>query len=146
MDSSTFLKDSLCPAGILTNRRPTSNEARDIRLGAEAAHALAALDVGQTVVVKAGVIVAVEALEGTDAAIRRAHSLAGAGCVVVKTGARNQDRRFDLPVIGAATIATLREAEIACLALEARTTLLLDRAAIVQAANTAGISIVGLKP
>ncbi|MBI4597328.1 MAG: UDP-2,3-diacylglucosamine diphosphatase LpxI [Candidatus Omnitrophica bacterium] len=145
MDSSALLSDSLCPVGVLTKRRPTADEERDIRLGAEAARAMAALDVGQTVVVKSGVIVAVEALEGTDAAILRAHGLAGAGCVVVKTGSKKQDRRFDLPVIGPMTIATLREASAACLAVEARTTLMLDRAAIVQAATEAGLCLVGLR-
>ena len=145
MDSSAFLKESLCPAGLLTARRPTPSEEDDAQVGARAARTIAALDIGQTIVVHRGVIVAVEALEGTDAAIRRAGSLAGPGSVVVKTGSPKQDRRFDLPVIGLSTIRAMAEAGATCLAVEARTTLLLDRPAVIDAANTANISVVGLK-
>lgn len=146
LDSSTFLRDNLCPAGAVTRRRPTAAQQEDIRLGFKAARALAALDIGQTVAVKDGVVVAVEALEGTDAAIRRARELAGEGLVVVKAGSPKQDRRFDLPVVGPDTIQRLREARAACLAVEAGTTLLLDRDAIIAAADAAGLCLVGVKP
>lgn len=163
LDSSTFLKDNLCPAGVLTARSPSTSESSDIHVGLQAARALTALDIGQTVVVKGRVVVAVEALEGTDATIRRARALvlrraqdehpeqgrgtlAGQGLVAVKMAAANQDRRFDLPVVGPETIATLTEAGVSCLALEAGATLLLDRQALVANANAAAICIIGVKP
>ena len=144
LDSSTFLQADLCPAGVVTSRAPTDAEQADIAVGMAAARALAALDVGQTVVVKRKVVVAVEALEGTDAAIQRAHALAGSGLVVVKAASPAQDRRFDLPVIGTQTIATLQTAGVCCLAVEAGTTLLLDRSAVLAAANAATLCIVGV--
>ncbi len=146
VDSSTFLKNDLCPTGVLTARQPTQAEQEDIRIGQEVGRAIAALDVGQTVVVKGGVIIAVEALEGTDAAIRRAGSLAKDGLVVVKSASPRQDRRFDLPVVGPDTIMTLREAGVSCLAVESGTTLLLDREALIAAADAAGLSIIGVIP
>ncbi len=146
LDSATFLRAQLCPAGLVTSRAPTAAEQADIQTGAEAARQLAALDIGQTAIVKHGIVVAVEALEGTDAAIRRAHDLAGGGLVVVKCASPTQDRRFDLPVIGPGTIAALQEAEVTCLAVDAGMTLLLDRQALVARANAAGLCLVGLTP
>lgn len=145
LDSSTFLESSLCPEGVLTTRQPTAAELEDIAFGVQSARALAALDVGQTVIVKGRVIVAVEALEGTDAAVGRAHTLAGSGLVVVKTGSPAQDRRFDLPVIGMQTIETLKVAGVSCVAVEAGTTLLLDREALIASANAAGLTLVGVR-
>ena len=144
LDSSTFLKHDLCPEGVLTARAPTPEEQHDIAVGLRAARALAALDVGQTVVVKRRVVVAVEALEGTDAAIRRAHELAHDGLVVVKTASPGHDRRFDLPVVGSDTIATLHGSGVACLAMEAGSTLLLEREAVLAAANAANLCLVGV--
>ena len=144
LDSSSFLETMLCPAGVLTQRKPSRDEQRDIELGCAAARALAAFDVGQTVVVKSGVVIAVEALEGTDAAIRRAHALAGEGLVVVKAGAPKQDRRLDLPVVGPETLSTLAACRVSCLAMEAGVTLLLDRDAVVASANAAAICLVGV--
>ena len=144
LDSSTFLQPNLCPRGVLTSRGPTDAEQEDIRVGLHAARTLAALDIGQTVVVKSGVVVAVEALEGTDAAIRRAHALASGGLVVVKTASPHQDRRFDLPIIGSETLATAREAGVSCLAVEAGTTLLLEREALLASANSGGICLIGV--
>lgn len=146
LDSSTYLKGNLCPEGVLTSRGPTEVEVEDIRMGQQVARTMATLDVGQTVVVKGRVIVAVEALEGTDATIRRAHTLAGRGLVVVKVASPAQDRRFDLPIIGTETMATLVESGVSCLALEAQVTLLLEREALVARANAAGICIVGITP
>lgn len=144
LDSSTFLSDSLCPTGVVTARSPSASESSDIQVGLQAARAIAALDIGQTVVVKGRVVVAVEALEGTDATIRRAQALAGQGLVVVKMAGSNHDRRFDLPVIGTDTISTLRQTGASCLAMEAGTTLLLDRPALVAAANDAHLCLVGV--
>lgn len=144
LDSSTFLRANLSPVGALTARGPTASEQADIQVGLQAARALTALDIGQTVIVKDRVVVAVEALEGTDAAIRRAHALAGPGLVVVKIASANQDRRFDLPVVGSDTAVTLREAGASCLAVEAGSTVLLDRERLLSAANDAGICVVGV--
>jgi DUF1009 family protein len=146
LDSSTFLQSSLCPAGVLTVRGPTPVEAEDIRVGFEVARALAMVDVGQTIIVKQRVIVAVEALEGTDAAIQRAHCLAGAGLVVVKTASPTQDRRFDLPVVGLLTLETLKACGVSCLAVEAGSTILLDREALLAAFSAAQIAMVGVTP
>lgn len=144
LDSSIFLKDSLCPEGPATPRSPTAAEKDDIAVGIQAARALAHLDIGQTVVVKNRVVVAVEALEGTDSAIRRAYSLAGKGLVVVKMASLKQDRRFDLPVVGTETIAVLQEVSATCLAVEAHATMLLDRATLLTQARTADLCIVGV--
>jgi len=143
LDSSIFLRGDLCPEGVLTARHPTTEEQADIEVGVIAARAIASLDIGQTVVVKQRVVVAVEALEGTDATIERAHTLAGGPLTVVKTAAPNQDRRFDLPIIGVSTVQTLHAHGVTCLAIEAGTTLLLERDRVLTAANEAGLCIVG---
>jgi DUF1009 family protein len=146
LDSSTFLQEALCPVGPVTARGPSVSEQADIQVGLSVARTLAALDVGQTVVVKGRVVIAVEALEGTDATIRRAQTLAGRDLVVVKAAAPDQDRRFDLPVIGLETVTSLQQGGVSCLAVEAGTTLLLDRAALIAAANAAGMCLVGVPP
>lgn len=146
LDSSAFLKDSLCPVGVLSRRGPSDQEREDIRIGMRVAQQLAELDVGQTVVVKRSVIAAVEALDGTDAAIRRGGQVAGPGCVVVKMASPHQDRRFDLPIIGLQTLAVLREAQASCVALEAGSALLLDRQPFLSQADQAGVCVIGLDP
>lgn len=146
IDSSTFLKSSLCPSQVLTRRKPTPVEQEDVRIGMEAARAIAALDIGQTVIVKRRVIVAVEALEGTDAAIKRAFGLAGEGLVVVKMASPDQDRRFDLPVIGMDTLRLLAESGVTCLAVEAGVTLLLEKQALLEAADDASLCVMGVTP
>ena len=146
LDSSTFLKANVCPRGPVTSRRPSPEEQEAIGVGAAAARAVAALDIGQTVVVKGRVVVAIEALEGTDAAIRRAHALAGPGLVVVKTASPDHDRRFDLPVLGLETLGVLAECGVACVAVEAGATLLLDREALIASLNRAGVCLIGIAP
>jgi hypothetical protein len=146
VDSAGFLASQLCPAGPVTSRAPTAAERADIDAGVRAARRLADLDIGQTVVVKGGVIVAVEALEGTDAAVQRARDVAGPGLVVVKCASPAQDRRFDLPVIGPKTMATLCAAGVTCLAVDAGATLLLSQDALLAQANASGLSLVGLPP
>lgn len=146
LDSSTFLGGSLCPDGVLTARQPTPEQEADITVGVAAARRLAELDIGQTVIVKQRVVVAVEALEGTDAAIARAHALAGGGLTVVKMAAPAQDRRFDLPVIGLDTLHSLRQAGVACLAVQPGATLLLERERLIAEADAAGLVIVGRQP
>lgn len=146
LDSSTFVRGDLCPDGVLTARQPTAEEQADIDVGWAAARAIASLDIGQTVVVKQRVVVAVEALEGTDATIQRAHALAGGPLTVVKTAAPKQDRRFDLPIIGLTTVQTLRAHGVSCLAVESGLTLLLERDRVLAAANEAGLCVVGRVP
>jgi len=133
---------ALVPArGALTRRAPTAEEARDVAFGLRIARGLAGLDVGQTVVVKDRAVVAVEALEGTDAAIRRAGELCGPGAVVVKVAKPRQDFRFDVPVVGPGTVASLRAARAAALAVEAGRTLILSRPEVVALADAAGIAL-----
>ncbi len=146
IDSSTYMQDAICPAAVLTSRGPTPQEDADIRFGFEVARTLAAWDVGQAIVVRCGVVVAVEALEGTDAAIRRAHALAGAELVVIKTASPKQDRRFDLPVIGPDTLATAKAAGVSCIAIEAGSTVLLNRVELVRLADAAKLCLVGVAP
>lgn len=145
LDSSIYLKEDLCPSGLLTSRKPTQKEQDDMQAGLSVTTALAHLDVGQTVVVKDRVVIAVEALEGTDAAIKRSYALAGEGLVVVKVSAPGHDRRLDLPVVGAQTIATLKACGVTCLAVEENMTLLLDRKNVVSEANAAKICILGIR-
>ncbi len=140
-----FVPDLVVPAGVLTARAPTGPEWDDIRLGMSVAQTMAALYVGQTVVLKRGVMLAVEAAEGTDATIRRGGSMA-AGSVVVKAARPNQDLRFDLPTIGMQTVALLEEIRATALAVEAGKTLLLNRPDALAAADRASITVVGVEP
>ena len=146
VDSSTYLQDALCPPGPLTRRAPSAEEQHDIEIGMSAARRLAELDVGQTVVVRRSVVVAVEALEGTDAAIARAGTLAKGNLVVVKMAAPKQDMRFDLPVLGLRTIEIAQTAGVTCIAVESGKTVLLDRSELVAVAERAGISLIGVTP
>lgn len=139
-----FVRELVVEVGVLTRRAPSEAEWADIRFGMPVARAVAALDVGQTVVVKDGVILAVEAAEGTDATIQRAGLLVD-GVRVVKAARPSQDERFDLPTIGTQTIGVLTAARASLLALEAGRTLLLDRAQTIAAANDAGIALVGVE-
>jgi DUF1009 family protein len=132
------------PAGFLGNRRPTPGEWQDIRFGWATAKALGALDIGQCVVVKNGLVIAVEAIEGTDAALARAGELAGAGCTLVKTAKPGQDERLDLPSLGAGTLALLARHSFACLAFEAEKTLFFDLGAAIAAADAASIAVLGI--
>lgn len=144
LPSTTYLDHLLCPAGPLTERKPTSREGADIAFGLPLARAIAGHDIGQTLIVKDKTVVAVEAMEGTDACIRRAGEVAGAGCVIIKVARPKQDLRFDVPVIGPRTIATMRTAGAALLALQAQSTLVLEKETVVEAANDAELCITGV--
>ena len=139
-----FVHDLLTPRGVLTKRSPTDEEWNDVRAGMQVAKTIAALDIGQTLVLKRGIMLAVEAAEGTDQTIRRAGTISE-GAVVVKASRPHQDERFDLPTAGLQTIHALRDARAAVLVLEAERTLLVDRAEAIAAADAAGIAIVGLE-
>jgi DUF1009 family protein len=139
LPASLFMEEAMPLPGVLTQRRPTPREEQDIALGLKIAKSTSGLDIGQTVVVKDGIVIAVEAFEGTDATIRRAGQLAGRGAVVVKVAKRGHDMRFDIPVIGMHTMKILRKAKAAVLALEARRTILLERDNVVAEADRLGM-------
>lgn len=146
LPSVELVADQMASAGPMTSRRPGGDEAKDVEYGAKIARALAGLDLGQTVVVKDRAAVALEAMEGTDEVIRRAGRIAGPGCVVVKVAKPRQDMRFDVPVAGRATIATMREAGARVLAVDAGKTLLIERDELLRDAQDAGIAVFGLAP
>jgi hypothetical protein len=143
IDSTALLTPLLAGAGTLTARAPSADEVADFEFGYRMADAVAALDIGQTLVVKDRAVVAVEAMEGTDEVIARAGRLAGPDTRVVKVAKPNQDMRFDVPVVGLATIAAMREAGASALSVDAGRALLLDGAAFVEAADAAGLAVVG---
>jgi DUF1009 family protein len=142
LPATTFLEDSLAPAGLIAGPKLSRREEEDVDLGWKIAKQIARLDIGQTVIVKTGTIVAVEAFEGTNDAIRRGGSLASRGAVMVKVAKPNQDMRFDVPVIGVETIRIAADARLRVIAIEAGKTLLLERDAIVDLAEGAKISVV----
>jgi UDP-2,3-diacylglucosamine hydrolase len=146
VDSTLFLKPLLPEAGTLTRRAPDADEISDIAYGREIAKKIAGLDLGQTVVVADRACVAVEAMEGTDAAIQRAATLSnGRRLVVVKVSKPNQDMRFDVPVVGRKTIQIMRESNATVLAIDAGKTLLFERQLLIADADQAGIAIVGMQ-
>jgi DUF1009 family protein len=134
----------LFPRGILTRKKPTRDQVNDITFGWKTARAIGNLDIGQCVVVRNHTVLAVEAIEGTDAAIRRGGSLGKEKTVVVKLRKPNQDLRFDLPAVGEKTIASMQEVKAAVLAVEAGYALFFDRESVIRAADAAGIVIVGI--
>jgi DUF1009 family protein len=159
ISSTAYLEPLLAKAGVLTARAPDEEELKDVAYGRTVAQAIAGYDLGQTVVIAAQACVAVEAMEGTDATIARAGALFRTldaeldsaepqettlrrSLTVVKVAKPNQDMRFDVPVIGVATIRTMQEAGARCLSVEAGRTLMFDPAAIVAAADAAAIAIV----
>jgi hypothetical protein len=152
VSSTAFLEPLLAQEGVLSARAPDDEEQKNIEYGLGVARTLAGFDIGQTVVVAAQACVAVEAMEGTDAAIERAghlmRSLAGDASTlerrltVVKVAKPNQDMRFDVPVTGIATIETMIRSGASCLSVEAGRTLLFEREALLERARQAGIAIV----
>ena len=143
LDSTSLIEPLLARPGVLTTRAPTDDEQKDFEFGYRMADAIAALDIGQTIAVKHRAVVAVEAMEGTDEVIGRAGHLAGPGVRIVKVAKPNQDMRFDVPVVGIATIQAMRVAGANALSVDAGKTLMIDGDAILASANEAGITIVG---
>jgi DUF1009 family protein len=143
MNSTALLEPLLARQGVLTRRAPTEDERKDFEFGYRMADAIAGLDIGQTVAVKHLAVVAVEAMEGTDEVIGRAGQLAGPGVRIVKVAKPNQDMRFDVPVIGIATIQAMRAAGASALSIDAGKALILDGEAVIASADDAGITIVG---
>jgi len=155
ISSTQYLEPLLAKAGVLTGRKPDEQEQKDIEYGRTVALAIAGYDLGQTVVIAAQACVAVEAMEGTDATIARAgdlfrtldsggESTLNRSLTVVKVAKPNQDMRFDVPVVGVATIEAMKAAGATCLAVEAERTLMFDPAAIMKTADEAGIAIVAM--
>ena len=151
-NSTTLLEPMLASVGVLTRRQPTDQEQTNITYGRAVAHHVARFDIGQTVVIAEAACVAIEAMEGTDEAILRAgklmQSLHGEASTlsraltVIKVAKPNQDMRFDVPVVGLHTIATMKQAGAVCLALDAKRCLMLEREKVIAAADEAGICIV----
>lgn len=143
VDSTIFIKDQLATEGVITKRSPNETEIGNIEYGLNIANELGRLDLGQTVVVRAKACVAIEAMEGTDATIRRAGELAKGKLTVVKVAKPDQDMRFDVPVIGVPTIETMISAGATSLSVTAGKTLIFDREAMLRLADKNGITIVG---
>jgi DUF1009 family protein len=144
-DSTALLKPMLAAAGAMTRRKPSKEETADIEYGRRVADALSGFDVGQSVAVCERACVALEAMEGTDAMLRRAAGLVnGRPLTLVKAARRRENLLFDVPVVGLETIPAMRETGTTALAVEAGRTLMLDRERMMEAANEAGIAVVGV--
>jgi DUF1009 family protein len=143
IDSTSLIAPLLARSGVLTRRGPTPEERSDLEFGYRMADQIAALDIGQTIAVKDAAVVAVEAMEGTDEVIARAGRLAGEGTRIVKVAKPGQDMRFDVPVVGVATIRAMAAAGATALSVDEGRALLIDGAEVTAAADSAGIAIVG---
>ena len=146
MNSTALLSNLMAKPGVMTAAAPHEQMQADFEFGYGVADTIAGLDIGQTIVVKDRAVVAVEAMEGTDAAIARASRLAGRGTRIVKVAKPGQDMRFDVPVIGRATIAAMAAAGADGLSVDAGKTLMVEGDAVIHAADEAGIVVVGRKP
>ena len=147
IDSTVFLKPLIPEPGVLTRRSPSDSEIKDIHYGRRVAKEMARMDIGQSVVVREQACVAVEAMEGTDATIRRAAGLAGNQPVtVIKVSKPRQDMRFDVPVVGVPTLRLMAEVHATALAIDAQKTLLLDRMELIRVADRHRIAIVAFDP
>ena len=142
IDSTYFLKDQLPQPGTLTKREPDERERGDIEYGLEIAHEIARLDLGQTIVIRDRACVAIEAMEGTDAVIRRAGRIVNGRLTVVKIAKPDQDMRFDVPVVGVPTIESMIKSRASCLCVTAGKTLMFDREEMIALANKNKIAVV----
>lgn len=143
LPSVAFLGDQLATVGPMSRRQPDREERRDVEYGERVARVLAGMDLGQTAVVKDRAAVALEAMEGTDETIRRAGRIAGPGTTVVKVSKPRQDMRFDVPVVGLSTVHAMRAAGASALSVDAGKTLIFDLQPLIEAADEAGIAVVG---
>lgn len=145
IDPTPYLEHLVVEEGVIGNIKPDSQILEDIKFGMHIAKEVAQLDIGQTVVVKDKVVVAVEGLEGTDKCILRSKELCGEGSVICKAARKNQDMRYDVPVVGLKTLESLRKIGAKALAIEASKTYLLDRETFIKKADDYGIAVVGVK-
>jgi DUF1009 family protein len=143
-DQTALIRKLMPHRGTLTGREPDEREKKDMEFGFRLAKEIGRMDVGQTVVVKDSAVMALEAIEGTDACIRRGGELARGGAVVAKVAKPEQDNRFDVPTVGKATLETMVEVGATALAIEADKTLLVEREAVVKLAEEHGIAIVAM--
>jgi len=141
LPATTFLDEQLATKGLIAGGKLSRAEDDDVDLGWNVAKEMARLDIGQTIIVKNGTVLAVEAFEGTNDAIKRGGALAREGAVMIKVAKPNQDMRFDVPVVGVETIRVASEAKLRVIAVEAGKTLLLERDKVIDLAKRAGISI-----
>ena len=142
LPATTFLEDSLAQPGLIAGPKLSAREENNVELGWNVAREIARLNIGQTVIIKNGTVVAVEALEGTNETIRRGGTLAREGGVMVKVSKPNQDMRFDVPVIGVETVRVAAESRLRIIAVEAGKTLLLERDSVIALANGSNMSVV----
>jgi UDP-2,3-diacylglucosamine hydrolase len=143
LPATTFLEDALAPPHLIAGPKLTRRQLGDVEFGWNVAKEVARLDIGQTVIVKKGTVLAIEGLDGTNETIRRGGRLAGTHAIMIKVSKPNQDMRFDVPVIGLETVRVAHEAGVRAIAIEAGRTLLLDKASLFEQANRAQISIIG---
>jgi DUF1009 family protein len=144
LPSHIYLKHLLAPKGLLTGKKLNSAENKDVEFGFDIAKSIAGLDIGQTVVVKDRSVLAVESIEGTDECIKRAYSLGGNNAIAIKVAKPNQDFRFDVPVIGLKTIDTLKDNKIRAMAIEAGSTLILDKDEVIKKAKENDVTILAI--
>jgi hypothetical protein len=144
LNTTEFTTSLLAPEGVITTEGPTENEWKDIAFGWKIAKEIGRLDIGQTVVIRNQAVMAIEAIEGTDEAIRRGGILAGGGAVIIKVSKPQQDMRFDVPVVGPDTIRSMIAVQARVLAVESQKSILLQRERIAREAEAAGMSIVGI--
>jgi DUF1009 family protein len=145
LPASSFMQDYMPEAGQLTRRAPDARELNDIEIGRRVIKDTSHLDIGQTVVVKEGMVLAVEAFEGTDRAIQRGGKLGGKGTVVVKVPKVGHDMRFDIPIIGKWTLRSLKKVNASCLAIEAGGAILLHKDELIAQADAQGLAITVLE-
>ncbi len=146
LETTTFTKNLLVPEGILTRKKPTKDDMEDIEFGWEIAKKIGGLDIGQTVVVKDRAVMAVEAIEGTDEAIKRGGELARKDAVIVKVSKPRQDMRFDVPAVGIQTLRSMKKSGAKVLALEASKCIIVEKDTFLDEADKAGIVVVGVPP
>ena len=144
LDCATFLKDDIVKKAVLTKAEPTKEQYQDIEFAKPIIKKIAEMRIGQTIVVKDKAVLAIEAMEGTDEAIRRGAKIAGRGAVVVKMSSPRYDMRFDIPLVGPSTIQTMKDTNAAVLAVEAGRTLLIDKEEFIKSADSAGICVLGI--
>lgn len=144
MDPTPYFSELLPRKGLISGRPPTNDEWQDIKFGYKAAKRIAGMDIGQAVAIKKKMVLAVEAIEGTDKMIRRTGNLGTKNAVIVKVARPRQDMRFDVPTVGPETIDSMIAANAAVLAVEARKTLVVDKAEIKRKADTAGIAVIAV--
>lgn len=143
LNTTDFSKGLMTPEGVLTTKEPTKEEWKDIAFGWKIAKEIGRLDIGQTIIVKNQAVMAVEAIEGTDEAIKRGGTLAGGGAVVIKVSKPKQDLRFDVPVVGNSTLMAMLEVKARVLAVESQKSILLNMEEMIKKADRAGISVLG---